>query len=333
MFVKINYLKLVSEKEKQAVENFLNLWSNNDSSIKIHTSGSTGKPKEIEISKAAMIESAKATGAFFNFKSSQRSLLALNASYVAGMMQIVRAIVFDMELVVVPVGSNPLQYSSLGKLDFAAFVPLQVAAILEDNQTKMVYEKIRNVIIGGAPINESLNQSIGVLSNHSFATFGMTETISHIALRAIENDNKIYKALPGVHFFIKGDGCLQIKVPRISKNDISTTDRVNLISDNAFEWLGRSDFVINSGGVKIQPELVENKLSSLIKNSYYISSVPDNKLGSSVVLYIESEDFKKGELNRLIKNMQLILGPYEVPKRVLFEPNFSRTLSGKIIRK
>ncbi|MFK8038452.1 MAG: AMP-binding protein [Crocinitomicaceae bacterium] len=332
MSIKIIFLESVPEIERKAVDSFLKLWNSDAKTITISTSGSTGIPKKIRLTKLAMVQSAKATGHFFNFKPNQKNLLAVSAVYIAGMMQIVRSIVFDLTLYVAPLNSNPLKELKLPKLDFAAFVPLQVEAILKNNSSKLSYEGISNVIIGGAPIHSELNSKIESLSNHSFATFGMTETISHIALREIKNGNDVYQAMPNVSFSNNDEDCLQINAFRISDHLIVTNDRVEILNDHAFKWIGRSDFTINSGGIKIQPELVEKKLNEILTNPYYISGLPDTKLGDKVVLYIESEEYNTEKLKQLTRAMENELDIYEIPKTVIFKSRFNRTSTGKIIR-
>jgi len=329
---RIIFLESVSTEERKIVRNFVKIWKNDSKIISIYTSGSTGPPKEIKISKATMKASALATGKYFGFKKGQKNILALSANYIAGMMQIVRSIVFDLQLIVTPVNSNPLQNISDFSIDFAAFVPFQVQSILMHESSKKIYESISNIIIGGAPISLNLFEEISDLKNQSFATFGMTETVSHIALKEIKKNNNLFVAIPNVSFDISENSCLTISAPHLISNSIQTKDIVRLENEFSFEWIGRADFVINSAGVKIHPEKVEKMIENVIDRTFYISKLKDNKLGYKTVLFIEGEPFDSEQIKKLCKEMKEVLIKYEVPKTILFKPVFKRTSTGKIIR-
>jgi len=331
MPIDIFFLPEVSKAEKQSVLNFVSLWQSKEKYVTLSTSGSTGLPKTINVLKKAMVASAEVTGQFFNFNSDFTLLLNLSSTYIAGMMQIVRALECGAKLVVAPVCSNPLMYINQ-QIDFAAFVPLQVSAILEDKITRKNYQQIRHVIIGGAPINSDLFNNISSLSNNSYATFGMTETVSHIALKKIERLNDLYRALPNISFKTAEDDCLVIHAPSILEQPIVTTDVVELIDEHSFKWLGRADFVINSGGVKILPEVVENKIAPFISSNFYITGETDELLGKKVVLFIEGSSYTKKKLELLEINMRRVLEKFEVPKAIYFKKAFERTGSGKLKR-
>jgi O-succinylbenzoic acid--CoA ligase len=328
---KIIFSSAVSSAEKKAVTDFVDEWKSEEATISIFTSGSTGPPKKVQIEKSAMVASAIATGTFFKFEKKQKILLCLSANYIAGMMQIVRAIVFEMSLYVVPVSSNPLREFN-EEIDFAAFVPLQVKAILADVRTKERYENIKHVIIGGAPISTDLFADICHLKNMSFATFGMTETVSHIALKYISRENDFYQALPDISFGQSNNDTLIIYAKRITKDPIFTNDVVALKNSSSFQWLGRADFVINSGGVKLHPEVIESKLATAIKEPFYITKMQDATLGEKVILVIESEPYLPIKRQKIEDMMREILLNYEMPKSIVFQNEFQRSNSGKIIR-
>lgn len=329
---RIVFLKTVNEAERLSVLDFINSWQDKSATIRLQTSGSTGKPKLIEVSKKAMLASAMATGTYFEFNRRQTNLLALSANYIAGKMQIVRSLVHHMTLVVVPTSSNPLLELIDEKIDFAAFVPMQAQAILADTSTRAKFEAIPHVIIGGAPVNQQLFTELASLKNKSFATFGMTETVSHVALRRIAEGNATYEAMPNVRFEINENDCLIIEATRLTDEKIVTNDRVELINSKTFKWIGRADYTINSGGVKIQPELVEGKIASLIDRPFYIHGVDDDLLGQKVVLCIEGEPLSEKEEHHLIEAIQTRVSKFELPKNIIYITKFKRTATGKIMR-
>jgi len=331
--MKITYFNNLSDETKADIDAFLSIWQDDSDLVKIKTSGSTGVPKEIELQKSAMLNSAKLTGQFFDFKPGQKNLLALSPNHIAGIMQIVRAWQFDMELLVAPVVSNPLKIVKNESFDFAAFVPFQVEAILKDDSSTIIYESIRNVIIGGAPIHQQLEAAINKCSNQNYATFGMTETISHIALRNIKTSSTLYKGLESVHFNKDKRGCLIINASHIGEGEVVTNDCVDLIDDSSFVWLGRVDHVINSGGIKIHPEQVEIKLKSvLLDNRFYITKEKSDSFGEQVVLVVEGSQWSGEDYTHYNAEIKKALGKFEQPKRVIFITQFQETPTGKLIK-
>lgn len=305
------------EKE---IKSFLEQWTQQESFV-VNTSGSTGDPKPITVLNKFALASAQKTLEFFELKKGSSALLCLSPSTIAGKMMIIRAIVGELKLIVVDVNSDPLEsLEEDEKLDFAAMVPLQVQKSLDSNRNKL--KNISNLIIGGAPISNSLEKKIISEEINAFQTFGMTETISHIALRKIEVENKLYKALPNTEFKLGQDHNLIINAPDIGVHNLETNDIVDLPNGKQFKWIGRKDRVINSGGIKISPELLELKINS--KHPFFITSVEDEKLGQRVVLCVEGDVLDESSL--------AVLAKYERPKEIYFFKTFQYTASDKIDR-
>jgi len=332
MYKDILFLEGVKQSTRQNVLNFVQSWNSKDDYILVNTSGSTGAPKQIKLLKSRMKASANATVKFFELKPGQTILMALSSEYIAGKMLIVRAIENNLKLIIAPLSSNPLLTPLHYKIHFSAFVPLQVQTIIANKKSKANYELIDKVIIGGGEINQSLEKNILALNNSNFATFGMTETISHIALRNISKGEQYYTALPNVKFSINTNSCLIINAPSIhSEINLQTTDNVDLLNNKQFIWKGRADFVINSGGIKLHPEALERKIQSLLPNNrYYFKGEKDNLLGEKLVLKIESDS--NLNLQELKEQIKLIVDKIEVPKSIILIPKFIETKTGKIIR-
>jgi len=309
---------------------FIADWLNDDDYILVNTSGSTGKPKQIKLLKGHMRNSALATGKYFELKENTTALLCLSATYIAGKMMLVRAMVLGWNIHLVSPIANPLE-TLMASYDFCAMVPLQVNASLGH------LHKIKQLIIGGGPISNSLHEQLQTVATDCFATYGMTETITHIAVKKI---NKLgaslsavesyFNTLPNVSISKNESGCLVIDAPKVSNDLIVTNDLINIHSDTKFEWIGRYDNVINSGGVKLFPEQIEQKLSQLIKERFFVAGIPDEQLGEQLILIIES-DVKLSLSKSDYQNCQL--SKYEIPKQVLVLPKFIETPSGKIQRK
>ena len=307
---------------------FLQELFNTSDFIKAFTSGSTGDPKPIQIEKTKMLYSAKATSLFFDLPAKTTALHCLSSDFIAGKMMWVRALSLGWDMDVVPVDANPLAHTK-SNYDFAAMLPLQVQNSLEE------LPRIEQLIIGGAPISFDLEQELKKLSAAIYQTYGMTETITHIAVKQLVSKDKtihfsnLYKALPGVSLGVDHRDCLLIDAPDVSDYKVVTNDVVRLINTNKFEWLGRFDNVINSGGVKLFPEKIEQKLKPFIAKEFIITSIPDDKFGEKLVLVVASENPIKGIENCFVAAK---LAKFEIPKNVFYIQEFKKTSNGKIKR-
>ncbi|NOZ03256.1 MAG: AMP-binding protein [FCB group bacterium] len=322
---------------ERSIYSFIATWLDDSEKIDLRTSGSTGKPKTISVFKKQMVQSAVMTGRYFRLRQGQRALLCLPAEYVAGKMMIVRAFVLGLDLVPVRPASNPLVDVPEGVIDFAAMIPLQLHTLLfeTDQQIRDRLDRINTLIIGGGEINQKLTMAVKAIKPRVYATFGMTETLSHIALRPLNGPgaSSVYRVLEGVRIRRDRRGCLVVQAPQAGEEELVTNDLVNLVSEDSFEWLGRVDHVIVTGGIKVIPEQVERKLENVIHGRrFFICGLPDEKLGNRVVLYVEGREWTQEETDRMRSQLKSILKPAERPKDIRFVEKFPETGSGKIRR-
>ena len=291
------------------------------------TSGSTGDAKQLSFSRDEIISSAKLTASIFDLKKGSRVLLTLPLQFVAGKMMVYRAIVNQWRLFVLPPTSNPLLNLDV-PMDFAALTPHQLGMAFEKCPEKL--KLIQTLICGGGRIGKELANQIQYSGMRVFETYGMTETLTHVAVKAIHKGENSFHALPGVTFELDGNKCLVIRCDHIHSSPVITQDIADVISSTEMKWLGRNDFVINSGGVKISPECVEEKLSGVFDFPFYIGSIPDEILGEKVVIFVEvmPTDFPWREMLNASDISKL-----ERPKEMIAIGQFPRTNSGKVIRK
>lgn len=322
----------------QQAFSFCQQWLNGIEDFELKTSGSTGKPKIIEISRKQMEISAATTKAYFKIPYGSTLLCCLNTDMIAGKMMLVRAMEWNAELLFIKPKENPLEKLWLEtRIDFAAMVPLQVQACLSDELTILKLKKISTLIIGGAPSSGSLKEKIVYERINAFQTFGMTETVSHFALAPITKDELVFETLPGVSIGTDEDGRLWVSAAMATKEKLQTNDIVELLNKSQFKWLGRADFTINSGGIKIQPEVLEPQLSPFIINDFgdipfFIFGKKDEKLGEKLILVLEDSSKEEFKIKSFQRTLKASLENYLVPKDVLFVDVFVRTESGKINR-
>ena len=326
-----------------ATLSFCKKWIDNNSNFELTTSGSTGKPKNIQLKRSQLTHSASLTNRFFKLNSSDHFLVCLNTKMVAGMMMLVRGMLADATITVVEPQGNPLtQLPPDTTCNFVALVPLQLENILLKGTEKErhILNKMKAVIIGGGPVSDSLHELILKLDCPVYHTYGMTETVSHIALKKLNQNDRsdYYQALEGVEIKTDTRECLMIRSAVTEHEWITTNDRVSIENDNYFKWLGRIDFVINSGGVKVQPEILEKKIDKLFKehgihNAFFTIGMPDDTLGEKVTLIIEGQLPANFDESTLAQQLKLACSKYEVPRQFFFIEKFALTESGKINRK
>lgn len=320
----LNYTKDFSEE----IHQFLDSWFSKSDLIIVKTSGSTGKPKPISLKKEFVINSAKATGNYFKLQESTSALLCLPIEYIAGKLMLIRALTLGWKLDVIDANSNPLEKVEK-QYDFSAMVPLQ----LENSLSKV--HLIKKLIVGGGVVSNALQEKLQTVSTDVFATYGMTETITHIAVKKLNHFESLlgkitkksfYQTLPNVTIYKDDRNCLVIDAPKVAEEIIFTNDVIQLVSDEKFEWLGRFDNVINSGGIKLHPEKIEEKLAKFITNRSCVIGIPDEKMGEKLVLIVEG-------IKQDVNFEGTGLSKFEIPKEIYFVDSFIETDSGKIHRK
>ena len=310
------------------LNDFLDEWNNPKNTVEVQTSGSTGVPKCIRVEKQRMLNSARITCDFLGLKAGDTALLCMPLDYIAGKMVVVRSIERQLRLTTVEPSGRPLKEISTS-FDFAAMVPMQVYNSLQVPEECEKLRTIKHLIIGGGPINDDLQQQLSSFPNNVWSTYGMTETLSHIALRRLNGENASlwYTPFSTVSISLNANGCLVIEASLVHEGRLETHDRAE-IRDGKFRILGRLDNVINSGGIKIQAEEVEEMLRPHIKMPYLISKCSDEKFGEVVVLLTECPDLS------LVKEICCnILPKFWQPKHYLYTSHIPLTGTGKPARK
>lgn len=317
-----------AETHMKEIGAFLQEWLNGADTIKVHTSGSTGTPKEILVKKNQMLSSAAMTVAYFGFERGQNALLALPVSYIAGKMMVVRALFSGLNLVCQKPNSHPISLLTEEEvIHFAPLTPMQMQNI-EDTKG------IQKILLGGSGLSLRMEDRLQLLSAEIFMGYGMTETLSHIALRRVNGPRKsrVYRALKGVKIGVDDRGCLRAEVPFLEEV-VQTNDVIDLQDESGFVWKGRADHVINSGGIKLFPEEIERKLAAIIPQRHFVSAVSDDMLGEKLCLFIEGETYSGEDYARLVEEIESLVTEYENPREIYFIEKFVSTASGKIQRK
>lgn len=321
--------------QDDALRLFLSQWWNENDYIEQQTSGSTGTPKIIRIKKMQMINSARMTLQFFSLQKKSTALLCLPVNYIAGRMMVIRAIIGEMQLRQVNSNTHPLdELRDEEQFDFAAMIPAQADHSL--TQRPGLFQQIKNIIIGGGEISSSLLEKIKRMSNNCYATYAMTETITHIALKKLngEKAQDSFQLLKGIRVDQDERGCLIIDAPQLNDEKLFTNDIVEFTDLDKFRWIGRFDNVINSGGIKIFPEQLEEIYAGLLTDRrYFVAGEKDEKFGERAVLVLEGNPLDRHTEKLLLNHLKEISPKHHSPQKIYYSKHFSETPTGKIQRK
>lgn len=311
------------------LEEFINQWLSPSPTLLVHTSGSTGKPKPMLVEKRRMEASARITCQFLGLKRGDTALLCMPLDYIAGKMMVVRAIVWGLQLIDIPPCGHPLKQIDTAPV-FAAMVPMQVFNSMQDANERQKLWQIKHLIIGGGAINDDMAAELRQHPNAVWSTYGMTETLSHIALRRLSGPqaSEWYEPFDGVNVSTNADGCLVIDAPTVCAQPLTTNDIAEIAADGRrFRIRGRKDNVICSGGIKLQIEEMEAKLRPYINVPFLISKRSDPKFGETVVMIAETNDIES--LKTICKER---LNKYEQPHKYIAVDSIPTTETGKPAR-
>lgn len=322
---------------------FCQAWLRGQTDFVLHTSGSTGTPKPISLSRAQMWASARLTGQALGLRPGDPALVCLNVRYVAGIMMLVRGLELGLPLTIIEPTANPLAtLDPASRFAFTALVPLQLQTILDQNQPAhlTLLNRMKAILVGGAATSPDLEQAIQRLTAPVYATYGMTETVSHIALRRLNGPqaSDVFTALDGVSLGTDERGCLHITSAATNFERVQTNDVALLLDAVHFRLLGRADRIINSGGVKVQPEPVETLVQETLAGfgpvpRLFVAGLPDARLGQRVVVVGERMVVEAAPWAAVQAAIRSRFGPHWVPKDWITVPTFAETPTGKVDRK
>lgn len=313
------------------LQEFLSEWYDPSETMTVQTSGSTGKPKLIKVDKQRMKASAQLTCSFLGLHPGDTSLLCMPLDYIAGKMVVVRSLVYKLKLINVKPSSHPLKTLTQPPI-FAAMTPMQVYCSMLIKHEYELLLQIKHLIIGGGAINKELELQLQIFPNAVWSTYGMTETLSHIALRRINGEyaDSWYTPFKNVNVSIASDGCLIINAPTVCEEQIHTNDLAEIAPDGRrFRIIGRKDNIIDSGGIKISIENIEDALRPFIKIPFIITKRNDKRLGEAVTILIENGNTDISTIHNICEQ---VLPKYWRPQSYFTVAKIPTTETGKPAR-
>lgn len=332
---------LLSDFEKNTLF-FCKEWLRGRKVFELQTSGSTGIPKKILIDRHQMVASARLTIDKLGLSAGDTALVCIDTAYIGGKMMLVRAMEGDLNIIAIEPSSDPFKnISPSTSIDFTALVPMQLTVALETNpKGKNLLDNMKAIIVGGGAINLHLENVAQEIKAPVFSTYGMTETVSHIALKKINGPEKeqYFTVFKGIQIGQDERGCLTINGELTNNETIVTNDVVDIIDDYSFQWIGRADNIINSGGIKINAEKLEQKAEQAfsqhkVNRRFIFAGMGDDMLGEKLILVIEGPPLFAEQELALISTLKIILPPYHAPKELRYVSTFTETNTGKIRRK
>lgn len=313
---------------ESSLADFLAEWFDGEEKVKVHTSGSTGTPKELRVEKRRMMNSAELTVSFLGLELGDTAMLCMPLQYIAGKMVVVRALTGGLDLTPVTPCGHPMQGIKEAPV-FSAMIPMQVYNTLQVPEERKMLEQTKHLIIGGGAIDETLEKTLRNFPESVWSTYGMTETLSHIALRRLSGPQAScwYTPFDNVSASSSAEGTLVIQAPSVNRETLVTNDIVEFNEQGQFRILGRKDNTINTGGVKVQIEQVEELLKKHLCRPFQITAAPDEKFGERIVLLIEGNEPEchEGTLDEALAQ----LPPYWRPKQILYIGELPLTGTGK----
>ncbi|MDR0801793.1 AMP-binding protein [Fluviicola sp.] len=326
MAFNIHYLHCSSETQAE-ISSVIEQWQGSQATYEVKTSGSTGTPKLITLLHEQLEASARRSNAFFNLDEHARVLMCLSPHTIGGKMMLIRAIVGNYAIDVAEASGNPENHiPSQVNYSFVSLVPYQIKRMLDENPEKL--DQFDQILLGGMGLSGELEQKLSALKPTVYIGFGMTETVSHIAMRKI--GSPVYKALNGVTLQPEGD-CLVISDSQLGIREMKTNDQIRFHGPNRFEWLGRADFVINSAGIKIHPEALEQVIDPYLSVPFIIGGVPDPSFGERCTLITE-QVISEADFARIQTVVGEKFGKFSIPRQQIIHP-ILKTANGKIRRK
>lgn len=321
---------------EESTFDFIRQWLQGKEAFDMVTSGSTGEPKTITVTRRQMVMSASKTAEKIQLQKNDAALVCIDTKYIGGKMMLVRSLVMGMPILALDPAANPLAKIPIDKrVQFTALVPYQIREILESKHPHLLNNP-NKVLVGGAPLRSRDAERLAGYQCEFYETYGMTETVSHIALRLMNTQRKqqYFEVLPGVTISSDDRGCLIITSDHLEK-PVVTNDLVEIVGEGRFLWLGRFDRTINSGGVKVHPEKIEQALDRIFGEAkfphrFFIAALPDDKLGNRVVLILEGVQNSSEVLIEALRKLKASLTPYEFPKEAYTIGEFRMTRTQKI---
>ncbi|MBU4465182.1 MAG: AMP-binding protein [Actinobacteria bacterium] len=323
--------------------------------VVVTTSGSTGIPKSVVLGRAALTASALATAARIG---EGAWLLALPATYVAGLQVLVRSLVAGREPGILSGTFSPASFAAAALTltssengarvpTFTSLVPAQLTKLLDAAADATIASALRSfeaILVGGQALPVATLERAQAAGARIVRTYGSTETsggcvydgrpLDDVALRVVGGELQISgptladgylgdEALTDAAFLRDADGTRWYR-----------TGDAGTIDDGIVRVRGRIDNVIVSGGLNISLDRVERIVRGIpgLEDAVVVG-VTDERWGeASVVVVPRGGALRRSESTQLDDARAAVadeIGPHARPARLVLVDELATLPSGK----
>jgi len=324
--------------------------------VVVTTSGSTGIPKSVILSRDALTAGALATAERIG---DGAWLLALPATYVAGMQVLVRSIVADREPAWLSGAFTPQAFSAAALMmvstdrgervpTYTSLVPAQISKLLDaaadDSTVLTALRSFETILVGGQAIPAATLERAQQAGVRIVRTYGSTETsggcvYDGVPLRGVAvriTDGEVRVAGPTLADGYLGDSAATEAA--FVHDDAGVrwyrTGDAGVIEDDVLRVRGRIDNVIVSGGINVSLDRVERIVRTIPGlESAVVVGVPDERWGeASVVVVARGEALRRSESTQLAEARIAVaeaIGAHARPTRLVLVDDLATLPSGK----
>ena len=301
------------------------------------TSGTTSNPKPVELSFQAMSSSANSLYRAADLDDSARWLCCLPPYYIAGLAVIARSWIkevpvsfhntFDLEKVSNEINSN--------SVDAISLIPNQLKQLLDAN---VDLSKLQTILVGGSSVDFNLQNTVLNLGLNVHFTYGLTETFGGICLDHKLFDNTEAEIVNGQIYLRSGSMMSgyrhdqRLTFHKLTHDGWFATGDLGTYENNILNVTGRIDDLINSGGIKIEPLLIEKAMQSIGYNQAIVVATPHNKLGQCLTVVFNNKSDISG-IKKIRDELRPLLPSTHLPIRIAISNKFDGNTSAKINRK
>lgn len=317
----------------------------------VTTSGSTGYPKDVLLSRSALIASASSTAARIG---EGAWLLALPATYVAGLQVLVRSLLaghepaileghFSVEGFVAAARGMASASEGARTPTYTSLVPSQVSQLIAADvpEVRAALASFEAILVGGQALPDAVRERAASLGARIVRTYGASET----------SGGCVYDGVPldGVRVRI-ADGEVQLSGPMLAegyRDDPERTAAAFVRDDAGQRWYrtgdagafddgllrvtGRLDNVIVSGGVNVSLDRVERVVRALpgFADAVVVGAAHERWGETPVVVVPGSDAAASGRLDEVRAAVGAEVGAPARPDRITVVAGVPLLPSGK----
>jgi acyl-CoA synthetase (AMP-forming)/AMP-acid ligase II len=325
-----------------------------------YTSGTEGKPKGIVLTYANLADAAQRIIDQMRLTPDVREYVGVPVTYSFGIGRIRAVSAAGGRTYLPPRGFDPLELARMlksGEVNALSAVPTLLRILLKTSSVIGDAGKmLRWMEIGSQYMSASEKRAIRALFPNARIVqhYGLTEASRSTFLTISDAPDDVLEsvgtAVGSTEVRISGEGRIQIRGPHVARWRLDTegpreladsdgwlhTSDLGHMKDGYLYYDGRADDLINSGGVKINPDMLEARIAKLLgqSGSLVVAKVPDSLRGEGILVASDSADLNVDSLRAASSEALKELGVQSGDAlHVKIVPAIPRTATGKPLRR